>query len=82
MESRRKFTSRLLKGSLAVGVLISLPNGYGSIVSMQTYAIEPIPDRHYPRSFLNYISYARFTSTAEAVASVRDSRLAYRVVLL
>lgn len=42
--------------------------------------ISPIPGVDYPESFLKFAERARFSNPGDAIASVRDRRLAYDLV--
>jgi hypothetical protein len=83
--NRRNFISVTAKGAL----FLSLAPCYSSYAKepKPTFArlaprgvrIHPLDGLRYPQSFLDFAAGARFGSVDEAVASVQDSRLAFRV---
>ncbi|GEM_PF-5225062 len=80
VKTRREFIRTTSKVALGIGVsMVTIPI-LQNASEAGMFRIEPIPGRQYPDGFLLYIQQARFNSVTEAVESVFDSRLAYKVV--
>lgn len=79
--TRRHFITTLAKGIGGISIVGLAP--LSALAASQTgkgVRIQAIPGRDYPTGFLRFIEKARFDTPAEAVASVRDRRLAYKLV--
>jgi hypothetical protein len=79
--SRRRFISVVGKGLCGAAVFSLIPSvALAENAPQGLIRIQAIPGRDYPEGFLRFISKAVFASPADAVASIRDKRLAYNLV--
>lgn len=80
IKARRVFCKTALAAGLATFSKFSLAGNLGrSLTTSSEYQIDLIEGRYYPPSFIQYAKNARFSSPEEAVESVFDRRLAFRL---
>jgi|GEM_PF-1688456 len=80
MYSRREF---IVKGSVcitAAGVVAIVPNSLQKKFTSRQFLIVPLAGHTYSEGFKHFVEKARFDSPQEAVASVRNSKIPFRVM--